>query len=337
VSVLVEALSLVIRHSVLDISYPGGTHAFVQRMRDPSVPCRCVCSDDTLVSVSFFGADDATVVGSELLALGIVAMDDDRFYELAFIDQAKGPTMPCDWIEWQKHEAGYTSCWLAGTEPEPLHAPDNWTPEQSRRLTFHDVRSEPGRCMKLADEPDGHEVWLDFETGKIAPGDPLDPVTESEIEQPTSSAPEGMLLSTIRAMLDAQQFQYQAIGTNSLTSTFHNEHGVYTILFSAWDATAIVTLWGAYGSNIPENRRVPIAEALTRINFLLSLGNFELDFSDGELHFRIGIDVEDGRLSEKMLSNMLCCTLHAMERFHVALMRIAFGDIEPETALAEYT
>ena len=31
------------------------------------------------------------------------------------------------------------------------------------------------------------------------------------------------------------------------------------------------------------------------------------------------------------MDNMMGCTLHAMDRFHLALMRIAFGDAEPAT------
>jgi hypothetical protein len=169
VSVLVEALSLIIPRKVLDVSYPGGTDAFMSRMCDPAVPCRRVCADDRLVSVSFSGADEARIVGGELLALGIVALDDGRFYEMAFIDQAEGPTMPCDWIEWRKHKDGFSYCWLSGTDPDPMHAPANWTPEQSRSLTFHDFRDEPGRCLLLAEE-DGKETWIDFNTGEIANG-----------------------------------------------------------------------------------------------------------------------------------------------------------------------
>ena len=350
-SVLVEALSLIVPRKVLDISYPGGTEAFVQKMVAAPSPCRCACSDDMLVSVSFFGVDDATVVGNELLALGIVAIDDDRYYELAFIDQAKGPTLPCDWIEWKKHEDGYTSCWLAGCDPGLFHAPEGWTPKQSRDMTFHDIRNEPGRCIKLAEEPDGSEIWLDFQTGEIAPGDPLEPDRNAETEPPVASlnapsnnrmqmqkglgAGQASLFTTVRAMLDSRNYKYQPIDERSLTMTFQNERGAYGLFFTTNDKSDFVGLSATYGSKIPDDRRVPIAEALSRINHRLWLGNFELDFSNGQLRFRIGIDVEDGRLSEKMVSNLLGVTLNAMERYHVALMRIAFGEVEPEAALTE--
>jgi hypothetical protein len=352
-SVLVEALSLIVPRKVLDVSYPGGTEAFLNKMNIPPLLCRHACSDDALVSVSFHGTEDATVVGNELLDLGIVAVDDDHFYELAFVDQAKGPTMPCDWIEWQKHEEGYTSCWLAGTDPEPLHTPEGWTPQQSQNLTLHDIRGEPGRCMKLADEPDGHEIWIDFQTGAIASSDPY-PLRGEEAVQPPQppspkspidrrimhnrrnlSADSATLLASVRAMLDARSYTYHQVDEQSLTLTQRSQHGTYALYVTTNDETDFVGLMATYGSRIPESRRVHVAEALSRINLLLWLGNFELDFSEGELRFRIGIDVEDGLVSETMLSNMLGATLHSMDRYHIALMRIAFGEVEPTVALAE--
>ena len=57
---------------------------------------------------------------------------------------------------------------------------------------------------------------------------------------------------------------------------------------------------------------------------------------ESRLHgFRIGADVEDGLLSEKMVDNMLGATLLTMEKFHEPLMRIAFGDADPETAIVD--
>ncbi|CAN5308847.1 hypothetical protein BH09GEM1_BH09GEM1_18540 [soil metagenome] len=168
-SVLVEALSLIIPRTVLDVSYPGGTDAFMRKMCDPDIPSLLVSADDELVSVSFPGAEAATDITTELLALGITAVDEDCFIEMVFVDQSDGPTMPCDWIEWRKDDAGNTCCWLAGTDPDPIHAPTNWTPAHSLHPKSHDHRDEPGRCVKLADDG-STETWLDLQTGHVMSG-----------------------------------------------------------------------------------------------------------------------------------------------------------------------
>jgi hypothetical protein len=351
-SVLVEALSLIIPRKVLDLSYPGGTDAFMRRMCDPEVPSRRVCADDQLVSVSFLTGDDAQVVGRQLLDHGIVAVDEGHFQEMAFVDQRQGPTMPCDWLEWRRHEEGYTYCWVAGTDPEPMRAPADWTPEQSRAFIFHDIRDEPGRCLKLAEE-EGREIWIDFQTGAIDEGPPLRATADSPADHTASEdattmgeqAPEesdsswegdgGVLLSIVRAMLDGHGYRYQQLDAESLSLTIRNEHGTYAVFFNAKDATDLVRLSCSYGSNAPEDRRVAVAEAMTRINARIGLGNFELDFQDGEMRYRTGMDVEEGLLSEKMADNMLGVAFYYMDRFHDALMAVAFGGAEPAVAVAE--
>ncbi len=363
-SVLVEALSLVIPRTVLDASYPGGTETFMLDMCEPDIPARLVCADDQLVSVSFPSADAAHVVGAQLLEHGIVAVDEDCFLELAFVDQAVGPTMPCDWIEWRKDAAGFTCCWLAGTDPDPLHAPANWTPRLSRRLAFHDHRVEPGRCMKLADEG-GVETWLDLQTGHVVSGLPAFPFEMVDLNHsigddtlgttpnPFAENEEGdeddgdiddvleqflnpgddSLMATVRKMLDASGYRYQQPSSETLTFTIRNEHATYNLFFAVQVTKSLVQLMSNYGSNAPASRRIAVAEALSRINTVLGLGNFELDFADGDIRFRVACDVEDGVLSEKMTSNMLSCTMYCMERFHDALMRIMFAEIEPSVAL----
>ncbi|HEY5021203.1 MAG TPA: hypothetical protein VII30_01820, partial [Gemmatimonadaceae bacterium] len=82
-SVLVEALSLIVLRKVLDTNYPGGTDAFMERMREPRARCRLVCADEQLVSLSFVALAEACVVEDELCALGVVSVENEHFLELA--------------------------------------------------------------------------------------------------------------------------------------------------------------------------------------------------------------------------------------------------------------
>lgn len=65
------------------------------------------------------------------------------------------------------------------------------------------------------------------------------------------------------------------------------------------------------------------------------LGAFHLDFADGEIAFHYGADVEDSWLSRTMVGNMIDRTMSAMNRYHDAFMRVAFGDGEPEIVMTE--
>ncbi len=86
--------------------------------------------------------------------------------------------------------------------------------------------------------------------------------------------------------------------------------------------------------NAPAARRLAVAEFITRVNYKLILGCFEMDFSDGELSFRATIDVENDRLTPALVHNLVGCSLATTDRFYTALAAVALGGIAPADALA---
>jgi hypothetical protein len=285
------------------------------------------------------------VAGAVLLSRGIVAFEGDRFQEMAFVDQRHGPTAPCDWLEWATHPEGYSYCWLAGTDPEPMLAPVDWTPQQSRDLVFHDYRDQPGRCLMLGLEEE-HEVWLDFATGALfhaprrdaTPATPADAkeaeVTEAE-RDPAGDGAEGALLAIVCAALDANEYRYARHPNGAVTLAIRGTEAEYQMLLMTNDGLHYLRVQGSYGSRVPESRRPAVAEAIARIGFDLAHGGFALDFTDGELCFRWSVDVEGSRLGVQMVDNMIWFTVQSLERFHRPLMLVAFADADPATVLGE--
>jgi hypothetical protein len=65
------------------------------------------------------------------------------------------------------------------------------------------------------------------------------------------------------------------------------------------------------------------------------MGNFEMDLSDGEVRFRTGMTLSDGEPTPGMVEAMLQTVLGTSEFYHDAVMRVAFGEVEPEVAIGE--
>ena len=56
---------------------------------------------------------------------------------------------------------------------------------------------------------------------------------------------------------------------------------------------------------VTESRRAEVMEYLTRVNFAaLNIGNFQMDLSDGEVHFRVAIDVEHGVINPEIVRQL---------------------------------
>lgn len=158
-SVLAEAISVIIPCSVLESKYPGGA---AQYARD--CPNATYCVDDHLTRVGFMAPADVRSFVERLQQVGLVHTRDGQAVDLVIVDQVQGPTA-CNWLEGGRHPDGYSAVWLAGTVPGWLSHPKGWKIRQSAELHFSANDKAESRFLGLS--RDGNlETVLDFKTGK---------------------------------------------------------------------------------------------------------------------------------------------------------------------------
>ena len=163
-SVLIEAVSLVVPRRLLDLRFPGGTNGFSAELSRPSAENRHVCADTHLLCVSFFILEAADRTAAVLAAAGMIESRSGIYADFAIIDQKQGPLLDCPWIEWTREPAGYSCAWLADTDRGELAVPSNWNVNESRRLSRMDAAASD---RFLLSQEDGVETWLDLRTGRI--------------------------------------------------------------------------------------------------------------------------------------------------------------------------
>lgn len=76
---------------------------------------------------------------------------------------------------------------------------------------------------------------------------------------------------------------------------------------------------------VPEHSRVAIAEFIARANYGLRIGNFELDFSDGEVRYKSSIDFEGATLSPALIKNAIYPAVQTMDRYLPGMMTVVYG------------
>ena len=84
----------------------------------------------------------------------------------------------------------------------------------------------------------------------------------------------------------------------------------------------------------PRRSQAEVAELMARVNYRLAVGCFVMDFADGELSFRAGIDVEGDRLSPALARALAGLSLTTANHFYPALAAVALGGVSPTQALA---
>jgi hypothetical protein len=86
---------------------------------------------------------------------------------------------------------------------------------------------------------------------------------------------------------------------------------------------------------VPEPMRLPVCEFLTRANYGLRVGNFEMDMNDGEVRYKASLDMQGGTLDPKMVMSLFATSGNNFDVYYPGLMRVIYGGISPEVAIRD--
>lgn len=95
-----------------------------------------------------------------------------------------------------------------------------------------------------------------------------------------------------------------------------------------------VVIHSRYPTRIPECNRLKVAELLTRINYDLTFGNFELNLDDGTVFFKTTIDLADGQMTKAMFERLYEINCVSMNTYYAKILSVGFGELEPEMVAA---
>ena len=94
-----------------------------------------------------------------------------------------------------------------------------------------------------------------------------------------------------------------------------------------------VLVYCTYPTYVPAPRRLAVADAISRINYVNYVGNLEMDMNDGELRVRTILE-GDSLIGEPMIDRAIRRGLDLADQYQAALLSIAFGNALPADVLA---
>jgi tetratricopeptide (TPR) repeat protein len=174
-TVLIEAISIILRRETIEKKLPGGW-AFFKK----AVPEATSCYDDHLARVAFMMPQDAQAYIDHLEKFGLVYLADGRARDLAVASQFEGLIDPCDWLEfrrvpvpgggevaacrYRRGPAEETDDW---GQPLEIATPPGWVYEESlSKKSIYVPRREMEKRLKYLRTENRTDVYLNIETGQ---------------------------------------------------------------------------------------------------------------------------------------------------------------------------
>lgn len=85
--------------------------------------------------------------------------------------------------------------------------------------------------------------------------------------------------------------------------------------------------------DVPADRRSAAAEYLMRANYTLRVGNFEMEYADGQVAFKTSMIMEGLRPTAGLIRRLAFANFRTMGQYLPGLLEVAYGNAQPQAAI----
>lgn len=116
---------------------------------------------------------------------------------------------------------------------------------------------------------------------------------------------------------------------------FQGNNGSWVCFAQAKEEPQQFLFYSVCAFSVPVEKRLAMAEFLTRANYGMVIGNFELDFNDGEVRYKTSVGVEGDRLSFAVIKQLVYANVFTLDRYLPGIMQVIYTDVTPAAAVEQ--
>lgn len=148
----------------------------------------------------------------------------------------------------------------------------------------------------------------------------------------TAPKPPGRITEVVQRYLAGRDWPSEEVAPGVFALPVAGTNGSWHGYIEAREAESQLLVHSVLPLEVPESRRTAIALYLTRANFGLVIGNFEMDLDGTEVRFKTSADLADVDLTETTVDHLLLAGVVTCDRYLPGLHHVLDG-AEPETAI----
>ena len=142
------------------------------------------------------------------------------------------------------------------------------------------------------------------------------------------------MFETLKRFFFNDEWYYVELESRPILRLNHwGTNGRFTCQAEINEDQKIFYFYSFFPVNVPDDKRTAVAEFITRANYGMRVGNFEMDFNDGEVRFKISVDVDNHELTQALVSNHVYANVWTMDRYLPGLFAVVYSDTSPLEAL----
>lgn len=144
------------------------------------------------------------------------------------------------------------------------------------------------------------------------------------------------IIDTITRFFEDDDWAFQRLENAPVLSMgFTGKSGKWMCFAQARELQHQFVFYSVCPINVPVERLHTAAEFIARANYGMIIGNFELDYDDGEIRYKTSIDVEGDTLTPALIKQMVYANVIIMDRYLPGLLKVIFGSATPLEIIAD--
>ncbi|NES73010.1 MAG: YbjN domain-containing protein, partial [Okeania sp. SIO2D1] len=121
----------------------------------------------------------------------------------------------------------------------------------------------------------------------------------------------------------------------TLRMLFQGQNGKWTCYARTRVEQSQFVFYSICPVKVPKPKRRAVGEFISRANYGMIIGNFELDFVEGEIRYKTSTDVEGLTLTLALIKRLVYTNVMMMDEYLPGITSVIKGEASPEEAIAQ--
>lgn len=145
---------------------------------------------------------------------------------------------------------------------------------------------------------------------------------------------EAGLMETVIRFFQDDQWNCRVVETNWIRTAYRGGRGTWVCFAKVENDPPRFRFVSTMGLHIPPQNRPAAMEYITRVNWGLPIGNFEMNLETGDVRFKTSLELPDERLTLPMIRSLVYINVHTIDHYYPGVMSILTCGLTPTAALA---
>lgn len=122
---------------------------------------------------------------------------------------------------------------------------------------------------------------------------------------------------------------------NGIQIGYQGDNGLWNCFAKAREETSQLLFYSICPVIAPPEKREAVTEYLTRVNYGIVTGNFEMDLGSGVVRYKTYLSAEGINLTPDIIKQVVFPNLLLMDKFLPGLLKTVYSEISPLDAMNE--